>query len=42
MWGVVYDADLHKQAVQGYKAIGQSIDLHGSGNQQIVREAGKF
>jgi hypothetical protein len=39
MWGVMSDADLHKRAAQGCKKVGQSIDLHGSEDHQIVREA---
>ena len=42
MWGVLSDADLHKRAAQGYKKVRQSIDLHGSEDNQIVREAAKF
>ena len=42
MWDVLSDADLHRQAAQGYKKVGQSIDLHGSEDNQIVREAGQF
>ena len=29
MLSVLSDADLHKRAAQGYKKVGQSIDLHG-------------
>ena len=42
MWGVLSDADLWQRAAQGYKKVGQSIDLHGSEDNQIVREAAKF
>ena len=41
MWGVLSDADLHKRAAQGYKKVGQSIDIHGSEDNHIVREAAK-
>jgi hypothetical protein len=37
MWDVLSDVDLHKQAARGYKKVGQSIDLNGSEDNQIVR-----
>ena len=42
MLDIMSDTYLHKQAAQGYKKVHQSVDLHGSEDNQIVREAGKF
>ena len=42
VWGVVSDADLHKRAAQSYEKFGRSIDLHGSEDNQMLREAAKF
>ena len=42
MLDIMSDTDLHKKGAQGYKKVGQSVELHGSEDNQIVREAGKF
>ena len=42
MWEVLSDAELHRKASQGYKQVGQSIDLLGKEDNQIVREAAKY
>ena len=42
MLDIMSDTDLHKQGAQGYTKVGQSVDLHGSEDNQIVREAGQF
>ena len=39
MWEVLSDVELHRKAALGYKEVGQSIDLHGREDNQIVREA---
>ena len=42
MYLVLSDVELHKKAARGYEKVGQSIDLHGSEDNQIVREAATF
>ena len=42
MWVVLSDPDLHVRASEGYKKVGQSVDLHGSQYALICREAGTF
>jgi len=36
------DPELHKRAAEGYKSVGQSIDLHGLEDARVCREAGTF
>ena len=36
------DLELHKRAAEGYKKVGQSIDLHGKEDARVCREAGTF
>ena len=42
MLDVLSDPELHRRASQGYKKTGQSIDLHGTEDGLICREAGQF
>ena len=42
MLEILSDPDLHKHASEGYKKVGQSIDLHGKEDALICREAGVF
>ena len=42
MLDVVKDPALHRNASEGYKKVGQSIDLHGTEDELICREAGTF
>ena len=42
MLEVLSDPQLHKQASEGYKKVGQSIDLHGKEDALVCREAGTF
>ena len=42
LFEVLSDPGLHKQASEGYKRVGQSIDLHGKEDELVVREAGTF
>ena len=42
MLEVLSDPQLHKQASEGYKKVGQSIDLHGHQDALVCREAGIF
>ena len=42
MLGVLSDPALHMRAAQGYKYVGQSIDLDGAEDELVCREAGKF
>ena len=42
MLEVLSDPQLHKQASEGYKKVGQSIDLHGTEDALVCREAGTF
>ena len=42
MLEVMSDPELHKQASEGYKKVGQSIDLHGKEDACVCREAGTF
>ena len=42
MLSVICDKELHKKAARGYKKVGQSVDLHGSEDTLIVREAGIY
>ena len=42
MWQILSDADLHKRGSEGYRQVGQSIDLHGQEDNQVVREAGTY
>ena len=39
---VLSDPALHERASQGYKKVGQTVDLHGSEDALICREAGTF
>ena len=40
MLEVLSDRDLHRRASEGYKKVGQSIDLHGKEDALVCREAG--
>ena len=42
MLEVLSDPELHKRAAEGYKKVGQSIDLHGKEDALVCREAGNF
>ena len=42
MLEVLSNPHLHKQASEGYKKVGQSIDLHGKEDALVCREAGTF
>ena len=42
MWLVLSDPALHVRASQGYKKVGQSVDLHGKEDSLICREAGIY
>ena len=42
MLEVLSDTRLHKRAAEGYKKVGQSIDLHGKEDALVCREAGTF
>ena len=42
MYSVISDKELHKKAAQGFKKVGQSIDLHGKEDNLIVREAATY
>ena len=42
MHSVLCDKELHRKAAQGYKKVGQSIDLHGKEDNLIVREAATY
>ena len=42
MFRVLSDPELHKSASEGFKKVGQSIDLHGKEDALICREAGVF
>ena len=42
MLEVLSDPALHKQASEGYKKVGQSIDLYGKEDELVCREAGVF
>ena len=42
MFEVISNPDLHKRASEGYKKVGQSIDLHGREDAMVCREAGIF
>jgi len=42
MHEVLSDPELHTQASEGYKKVGQSIDLHGREDALVCREAGTF
>ena len=42
LWDVWKRPELHEHAAAGYKKVGQSIDLHGSEDQEVCREAGTF
>ena len=42
MLEVLSDPELHKHAAEGYKYVGQSIDLHGAEDAVVCREAGHF
>ena len=42
MLEVLSNTHLHKQASEGYKKVGQSIDLHGKEDALVCREAGTF
>lgn len=42
MFEVLSNPELHKQAAEGYKKVGQSIDLHGKEDALVCREAGVF
>ena len=36
------DPELHRKPSEGYKKVGQSIDLHGTEDALVCREAGTF
>jgi hypothetical protein len=42
MFQVLSDPELHKDAAEGYKRVGQSNDLHGGEDSLICREAGTY
>jgi hypothetical protein len=42
MFEVLSDPAVHARASQGYKYVGQSIDLHGGEDEMVCREAGTF
>ena len=42
MWSVLADPDLHKHASDGFKKVGQSIDIHGAEDAMVCREAGNY
>ena len=42
MYEVLSDPDLHRHASEGCKKLGQSVDLHGKEDVQVVREAGTY
>ena len=42
MYKVLKNPELHKRAEQGYKQVGQSIDLNGAEDHMITREASEF
>ena len=42
MLDVLSDLALHRGAAEGYKKVGESIDLYGKEDGLICREAGKF
>ena len=42
MHSILSDKELHMKASQGYKKVGQSIDLHGKEDNLIVREAALY
>jgi hypothetical protein len=42
MLEVLSNPALHEAAAQGYKSVGQSIDLHGAEDDKICREAAEF
>ena len=42
MFDVLNDSELHKRASDGYKKVGQSIDLYGAEDHRLCREAGTF
>ena len=42
MFEVLNDPELHKRASQGFKRVGQSIELHGREDDLVCREAGTF
>jgi hypothetical protein len=42
MFEVLSDVQLHKDAADGYKKVGQSVDLHGSEDSLLCREAATF
>ena len=42
MFEVLSDNPLHKRASEGYKKVGQSIDLYGKEDELVCREAGTF
>ena len=42
MFEVMSNPDLHKRGSEGYKKVGQSIDLRGNEDTLVCREAGIF
>jgi len=42
MLEVLSDPELHRRASEGYKKVGQSIDLYGREDEMVCREAGTF
>jgi len=42
MWQVLADPRWHEQASEGFKKVGQSVDLDGAEDTRICREAGVF
>ena len=42
MWQVLSDPQLHQRASEGFKKVGQSVDLEGREDAKIVREAGVY
>ena len=42
MWQVLSNPALHQRAAEGFKKVGQSIDLHGAEDFMVCREAGQY
>ena len=42
MFEVLSDHELHRAASEGFKSVGQSIELHGKEDALVCREAGTF
>ena len=42
MLEVLSEPELHRAASEGFKSVGQSIELHGKEDELVIREAGTF